>query len=130
MKFKAYGDQNILATHKTTLEFTKDDYVTKEGDCIIGIKADYDLEKLKKLKCEKIKMIISCGGQKEEIVGEKNKGFDDREMVIRMGTYRCPRTFMMNTDKSAKFLSRELIDEIKKGKEIIVEVKCYEETAK
>ncbi len=131
MKFKAYGDKNILAEHKTTLEFTKDDYVTKEGDCIVGIKADYSLEELKKLKCEKIKMIISCNGQKDELIGFRNKSFnDDREMVVRLGTYICPRTFLFNADKSAKYLSRELVNEIKKGQEIIIEVNCYEETAK
>ncbi len=46
-KFNAYGHPNILATHKTTLEFTKDKEVSLRGDCIIGINSDFDLGKLK-----------------------------------------------------------------------------------
>ena len=47
-KFYAFGHPNIQATHKTTLEFTKDEYVSLRGDCIIGIDADFDLKSLKK----------------------------------------------------------------------------------
>lgn len=130
MKFKAKGHKNIKAEHKTTLELTKDNFVTKKGDCIIGIKADYVLKELKKLKGDKIKMIIKCDEKKDVIVGKRNKEFNDnRELVIRMGTYKCPRTFLINANKSAKYLNKELVEEIKKGKEIEIEVKCDEKTA-
>ena len=46
-KFNAYGHPNILATHKTTLEFTKDKEVSLKGDCIVAVKADFDLIKIK-----------------------------------------------------------------------------------
>ena len=129
MKFKAQGHKNIQATHKTTLEFTKDTFVTKKGDCIIGIKANYKLEELKELKCKKIKMTIECNGKNDVVVGELNKEFDDdREMVIRMGTYKSPRTFLIRANKSAKYLNRELIEEIKKDKEIKIEVQCEKTT--
>ncbi len=39
--FTAQGHPNILATHKTTLEITKDTEVTGEGGCIIAVKADF-----------------------------------------------------------------------------------------
>ncbi|HIP75502.1 MAG TPA: DUF371 domain-containing protein, partial [Thermococcus paralvinellae] len=35
-----YGHENIKATHKSTLEITKEDFLTPRGDCIICIKAD------------------------------------------------------------------------------------------
>ena len=42
-KFNAYGHPNILGTHKTTFEFTKDNELTLNGDCIVGVKADFEL---------------------------------------------------------------------------------------
>jgi hypothetical protein len=33
----AQGHENILATHKTTLEFTKDKRLSKKGDCIVAV---------------------------------------------------------------------------------------------
>ena len=45
MKFSILGHENILATHKNTLEFTKDDFVTKTGDCIVGISSDFNITK-------------------------------------------------------------------------------------
>jgi len=47
--FTCYGHENITAKHKTTLEFTKDKDLGLEGDCIVGVKADFSLKSLKKL---------------------------------------------------------------------------------
>ena len=47
-EFSCYGHKNILATHKNTLEFTKDEQLSLKGDCIVGVKADYELRELKK----------------------------------------------------------------------------------
>ena len=41
-QFPCYGHENILSTHKTTIEFTKDSELTLDGDCILGIKADFN----------------------------------------------------------------------------------------
>ena len=46
--FSCYGHENIIAKHKTTLEFTKDSELSSEGDCIVGVKADFSLEEVKK----------------------------------------------------------------------------------
>ena len=42
----AQGHENILGTHKTTLEFTKDKHLTKKGDCIVAVAADKALADL------------------------------------------------------------------------------------
>ena len=47
--FTCYGHENIKAKHKTTLEFTKDTEMGLKGDCIVGVNADFSLDKLKKL---------------------------------------------------------------------------------
>jgi hypothetical protein len=54
MELTALGHKNVLATHKTTLEFTKDDYLTKKGDCILAI----NLDKIPKAMQGKIKIIL------------------------------------------------------------------------
>ncbi|RMF31584.1 MAG: DUF371 domain-containing protein, partial [Candidatus Nitrosothermus koennekii] len=85
------GHQNIRCRHKTTLEVTKDDYLTPRGDCIIGInanKACYDLSDRFKNALRKSKVTIkiivgnyeysfNAYGSKELILSNK------RDMVIR-----------------------------------------------
>jgi hypothetical protein len=64
-----YGHKNIQATHKTTLEFTKDKHLSKKGDCIIAVAADKALtdlsgefkEKLRKPHAKLI-ILIEAGG--------------------------------------------------------------------
>lgn len=48
MQFHITGHENILSTHKNTFEFTKDKHLTKSGTCIVGVNADFELEKIKK----------------------------------------------------------------------------------
>lgn len=45
--FTCCGHENITAKHKTTLEFTKDKDLRLEGDCIAGVRADFELDSLK-----------------------------------------------------------------------------------
>jgi hypothetical protein len=94
-KFNAYGHPNILATHKTTLEFTKDNELSLKGDCIVGVKADFELKEIKQFiknsKNKKISITIKTISKnkkykkiQETIIAEINPNFDDdREFVIR-----------------------------------------------
>jgi len=116
--FSIYGHENILSTHKKTFEFTKESELTKNGDCIVGVKADFELEKLKPfLKFDKVKITIEAGGIKEEIIAIPNKSFDDsHELVVRIGDFDSKRTFAVRADKASSDLSRKLVDEIRKGR--------------
>jgi len=123
MMFRAWGHPNIKATHKNTLEFTKEDYVSPEGDCIIGVNADFDTEKLKEFakKHKHAKITIRLGGLQEVILAKTNPYFDDdKELVIRLGEYESPRTFAVRADKAAKHLSRELVRALQTGSPIEV----------
>ena len=123
-KFSAYGHPNISATHKTTLEFTKDKDVSLRGDCILGVKADFELNKLKELikqnENKKIKInieTISNKKIKETIFAEISQKFnDDKELVIRKTNFISERTFAINSSKSAFELNRDLIDFLKQKK--------------
>ena len=49
MEFFIYGHENISAKHKTTIEFTKDKEVSRKGDCILGVNADFSFSEIKRL---------------------------------------------------------------------------------
>jgi len=123
MIFTAYGHKNLLATHETTLEFTKDKELTRDGDCIVGVNSDFSLDELKKVieENKKIKISIEVDELKEEIICEVNKDFnDDKEIVIRKTDFVSKRTLGINANKSASELSRELVDKLKNPEQKIV----------
>jgi len=128
-KFTACGHPNVLATHKTTLEFTKDKALTLKGDCIAGVNSDFELSKLKEFieraKSSKIKITITPTGNKkikEIIYAEVNPGFNsNEEIVVRKTGFISERTFAINADTAACNLSRGLIGYLdNKGSKVYV----------
>ena len=129
-EFTCKGHKNILATHKNTIEFTKEEDLTLNGDCILGINADFDYSKLagfvKDNNNKRIKCRIILGDFEEEFSFTVNKDFcDEKEIVIRRGEFNSERTLGLRCDKAAVDIKRELIEELKKGKEL--KVSFYEE---
>lgn len=123
-KFSAYGHPSILGTHKTTLEFTKDEELTLRGDCIVGIKADFELDELrdfiKKSSNKKIALTIETISNKnskkikETIYAKINSSFNDNaEFVIRKTNFVSERTFAIHSNKAAFDLNRDLISFLK-----------------
>ena len=115
--FNISGHKNILGTHKNTIEFTKDSELTLKGDCIIGVKADFNLSELKALvkKYSKIKIIILVDNLVEEINAVSNPEFnDEHEIVIRKTAFISGRTLGIKADKAIRDLSRDLINKLKK----------------
>ena len=103
MRLTAHGHPNIKASHKTTFEFTKDCFVTKTGDCIVGINADFSLSELKMLlNNKKIKITIKVDNQTEEIIAQPNKSFNsEHEIVVRKTNFVSKRTLAINSNKAA-----------------------------
>jgi uncharacterized protein len=124
MKFNASGHVNIRATHKTTLEFTKDDSVSLQGDCIVGVGADFSLNDLKEfLGKDKVVIRIEAGGVEDVVVAVPNPGFNDaNELIVRMSDFVSERTFAVRADKAAAHLKKALIHNIRKGKKIMVAI--------
>ena len=126
-KFNAHGHQNILGTHKTTLEFTKDKEVSLKGDCIAGVNADFDLSKIKNF-IKKVKNNITITIKpisknkkyqktKETIYAEFNPSFNSNtEFVIRKTDFVSERTFATKADKAAFELNKDLIAFLKERK--------------
>jgi uncharacterized protein len=117
--FSAFGHPHIRATHRTTLEFTKDSDLTLEGDCIVGVKADFDPSKLREFvkSCgdSRMKMTIHVPfGRKvleEAMECRPNTLFNDaHEVVVRKTDFRSGRTLGMHADKAASDMSREIAE--------------------
>ncbi|WP_324736006.1 DUF371 domain-containing protein [Thermococcus sp. SY098] len=119
---QCYGHENIKATHKSTLEITKEDFLTPRGDCIICIKADKAIRDLsdefkQALKSGKrIRIRIIVDDLVDEIIasGDGRLTFEnDVSMVIRKSTYIDGRTLAVRANKAAKDIDRRIIEKLK-----------------
>jgi hypothetical protein len=119
-----YGHENIRATHKTTLEFTKDTHLSKKGNCIVAVAADKALadlnpefkENLRKPHA-KLTILIEAGGIAEQVNAHGSPQLfltHPTDMVIRKSDYMCSRTLAIHADKAAQDLSRELVEKLMK----------------
>jgi hypothetical protein len=121
-KITAYGHENILCTHSTTIEITKDKSLTKKGNCIVGIKASkacYDLNNDLKTKIKdgtKFKITLKLDRLQDAFYGFGNKELkllDKNDMVFRKSEFICDRTVLINCTKSSNEINHELIEQLK-----------------
>lgn len=119
----ARGHENILATHKTTFEITKESSLSKRGDCVIAVSADKGLDDLsfefkEKLRKEgaKITVFIEAGGICETVDAYGSPHLvltHPTDVVIRKSRYICNRTLAVKADKAACDLSRTLVKKLR-----------------
>ena len=131
VRFKAYGHENVIGEHKTTVEITTEDYLTKQGTCIVGVEANQKLSdlapkirELVTLETTKIVLVMEVEGIIEQVTGTGGQNLtysDSVSMVARTSSYQCERTLMINADKAASDLSREFVRLLKKNE---VEMNC------
>ena len=122
---KSRGHVNVSATHRSTIEITRDDYLTPLGDCIVGVKADKALidfsEEFKRIARADDSVIIAVlitRNNVDVVIGRGSKDLvlnDDRRIIIRKSSYIDDATIMINANKAAIDLSRSLIDDLVKG---------------
>ena len=122
----AKGHHLIRCTHTTTIELTKDTYLTKNGTCILGIeasKACCDLNQLLKKKIidgEKISVIIKAGDVIDSFYGFGNKNLtllSKKDIVFRKSVFICDRTILIKCSKSSTELDRNIIKNLTNSKE-------------
>jgi HAD superfamily hydrolase (TIGR01662 family) len=124
--FTAKGHKNILASHKNTLEFTKDKEMSLDGDCIVGVGADFSPNKLQLLvrNHKQLRMRIRAGKHVEEIDFIANKNFSSvKEVVLRFSEFSSDRTLGFRATKSAKQLNRKFVERVRDpNQRIVVEI--------
>ncbi len=135
----AYGHENIFCTHNTTIEITKDTYLTTKGTCILGIRASKACQGLNATLKEKIQQ-----GKKVKVsiifndIEDTFYGYGDprltllskNDLVFRKSSFICDRTILINCTKSSIDLDRNLIKALKnqeKKFKISFEVNDYDE---
>ena len=131
VQFKAYGHENVIGEHKTTVEITTEDYLTKQGTCIVGVQANQklsdlspEIRELVTLETTKIVLVMKVVDIIEQVTGTGGPNLtysDSVSMVARTSSYQCERTLMINADKAASNLSREFVRLLKKNG---VEMNC------
>lgn len=123
----AHGHRNIQATHKSTLEITKENQLSKKGDCIIAVSADKDITDLNpkfkgSLRNEnaKMTMLIEAGGIVEVVNAFGSRRLiltHPTDIVVRKSSYVCSRTLAIKADKAAWDLSRKLVERLRDPKQ-------------
>lgn len=118
-----YGHENILATHKTTLELTKDKNLSKKGECIVTSNANKALADLSaEFKANlrrpnaKLTILLEAGNIIEQVNAYGSPQLimtHSTEMVIRKSEYMDNRTLAVHADKAARDLSRNLVEKLK-----------------
>ena len=121
-KLTARGHPNIIATHPTTLEITKELSLTKNGDCIVAVAATKGLQDFSKSfrrACmnvdSRILLELFASGMVERVSGRGSNLLtlaDSEDIVVRKSSYVTDRTLMIEADKAAADLSRQLTREL------------------
>jgi len=116
--FRCFGHENLLGTHRNTIEFTKDTHLTKRGDCIVGVKADFKVDDILPLlhHGRPIQVTLRLVGTSlsESFSCIPNPSFSsDHEIVIRKTDFASSRTLGLRADKAAGDLSRIFCEHLK-----------------
>ena len=112
-KLVARGHPNVLSTHQSTLEFTKEDFLTLNGDCILGINANTSVNDYSRELKSEIHSFKGFGSPKLALD-------NDVSMVFRKSNYICGRTALIKCDKCANDIDREIVELMKNPENEIV----------
>ncbi len=120
------GHENVRATHETTFEITREDYLTPRGDCIIGVSAnkalaDFSDEFKEYARNDDTKLIIVLISEKGnydviEAFGSNRLTYEDNtRIIVRRSNYVSANTAAIKASKAAKDLNRKLINDFRRG---------------
>ena len=136
--FSARGHENVLATHKTTFEVTKEEKLSKRGDCIIAVEATkaaadlpFEFKEAARKEDARITVTIEAGELKETVKAKgspKLKFTHPTDLVVRKSGYVCSRTLAIRADKAASDFSRKLVEKLKdpnQGVKVMLTVEAY-----
>jgi hypothetical protein len=127
-KFVAKGHENIKATHRSTIEITKEEHVTPRGDCIIAVSSEKALTDLDPLLKDKIRSgwyvatIFKNDDIIDHVIGRGDPRLTLRDpvrIIIRKSDFIDDKTLMIRSDKAAIDLDRRLVSRLKDRKSIL-----------
>jgi len=119
----ARGHVNIQSRNKTTFEITKETHLTQRGDCIIAVDADKGAADLSQefkeaVRNELARMTIKIETDHEvdtvKAWGNPQLSLTHAtDLVVRKSDYVCSRTLAIHADKTAKDLSKKLMEKLR-----------------
>lgn len=122
---RARGHENVRAEHASTFEVTTDDWLTPAGDCILGVEADRALSDFDPAFVEAcrnrettITATLEADGHVERVKGSGHPDLtfeSDRSLVGRTSDHVDDRTVMVDADRAAGDLDRELVAALAEG---------------
>ncbi len=129
LKFNATGHQEILSSHPSTIEITKDAHLSARGDCVIGVNCDigpFEIpEELKSelrnpgsiirvsLKADKFLFVVQGHGDTRLTLSHPS------DFVIRKSGFLSDRTLMIGADKAAIDMPRAMVQLLRNPEQIM-----------
>lgn len=119
-----YGHENVLAKHRTTLEITRENFLTKRGDCIICINSDKGAVHLSSEVKSILRnegyghLVIMKDGLIEIVTGRGSRDLpfsSDVKMIVRKSDFISDGTILIKANKSARDLRRDMIPKLRRG---------------
>jgi uncharacterized protein len=119
LTFHATGHPEVLSTHPSTIEITKEAHLSATGDCIVAVNSTLgpadipqDLRSKISTRKSKIRLVLTVGHFHFTVTGEGDKRLtlsDPTDFVIRRSGFISERTLMIHADKAAKDLPRKMV---------------------
>jgi hypothetical protein len=138
-RIRCRGHPLIRGTHPTTFEVTTEDHLTRQGDCIIGVRADKGADDLsprfrRVLADDRAVLLtrLTAGGFSAEVHGHGSSRMiltHPTDLVWRRSSFVCGRTVAIHCNRTAATLPRELIRALREGSELEVEMVAVVEEA-
>ncbi len=117
-----HGHPEVRATHPRTLELTKEEHLTANGDCIVGVDADRGLVDLS----EEFRKAIQGGARVTFAIHVDDESFtfgatgdprlqlsSENDVIIRKSDYICGRTLAVRSDAAAIDIPRRMVSSLR-----------------
>ena len=127
--FSARGHENVQSTHRTTFEVTKEEALSKRGDCILAVEATkaaanlpIEFKEAARKEGARITVTVEADELKEKVEAKGSPQLQfthQTDLVVRKSSYVCGRTLAINADKAAIDFSRELVEKLKDPKQTV-----------
>ena len=128
--FTAKGHPNVRATHKSTLELTRDPHLTPRGDCILGVEAEVSAGSLPQWVKEALRredsllvVVLCSGGICDSLTARGDPRLSlasNNSMVIRKSNYVDARTIGVGASKAARDINRRIVESLRSGETLHV----------
>lgn len=128
----AHGHEHVRATHASTVEITRDDWLTPAGDCIVGIGANRApadfvpaFVRAARSPAARIELDLVTPAARDRIVGQGHRDLtfnSKRCLVARTSDYVDDRTILVGADRAAADLDRQLVAALREGAALTVRI--------